>query len=315
MHDNGGSIHTITPYTRNPFENATSFFKLMKKESYDIVHFHLNSLLNVAPLVECGKRSTKIIIHSHSTRANGGKAGQLIHSINRALLRYIKCTRIACSEEAGIWMFGKRPFTIVNNGINVNEYKFNIAKRESTRKRLGIRNDCMLIGHVGRFTYAKNHEFILQVYERLKRSRKNSTLLLVGDGELSGSIKKQVAEMSLSPSVIMTGNVDSVPDYLYAMDAMLFPSHFEGLPFALIEAQATGLPVLASSSVSQTARITDLVEYEDLNSSIGQWVEQLVRLAERGSGLTRRQYADIVDATDFSDKKMAQKMLNLYRNV
>jgi glycosyltransferase involved in cell wall biosynthesis len=177
------------------------------------------------------------------------------------LTRHVAQYFFACSKEAGLVRYGEKiviskRFAVWHNAIDYKRFSYQPTKRKKVRENLGISNDCMVIGHVGRLTWAKNHEFLLQVFSEFHKRHSNSVLLLVGDGERREELELLVNRVGLDQAVIFTGGVSNVEDYMNAMDLFLFPSHYEGLGIVNIEAQVNGLPCIISDKVSREVDVS-----------------------------------------------------------
>jgi len=245
-----------------------SFFAEHKE--YKIVHAHNSELGNLA------LRQAKLagiphrICHAHSA-PHGFSVNNLLRNIFKIHADWYTTERFACSEMAGRWQFGNKPFTVLKNGIDTARFCFNEKQRSSIRAKLGIEND-FVFGHVGRFVQAKNHEFLLHIFQQVTRIKNNATLLLVGEGPLKPEIEQLSRTLGLHDKVQFLGARDDVPDILNACDAFVFPSLFEGLGIGLIEAQASGLPCFASQNVPSQVAITDLCSFLPLENP-EEWAE------------------------------------------
>ena len=172
----------------------------------------------------------------------------------------------ACSELAGRWLFGDKTFeqgkvTIINNAIDLDKFKYDEKVRKEKRKELNINDDTLVVGHIGRFVAQKNHTFLIDIFSELHKKEKNSILLLIGQGPLIGEIKQKVETLGISDSVKFLGQRDDVNELYNAMDLFLFPSLYEGLGMVLIEAQANGLPCIASTEVPKNARVSKKISF------------------------------------------------------
>lgn len=308
------NVHYITAYNNNPLKNRKEFLSVINAHKYDIVHFHFNSLINYRPIEECLKKRIKVVVHSHNTKSNAGIIGSTIHKFNQKRLSHTGVMRFACGREAGKWFFGNNPFKIINNGIIVDKFEFSEKKREKIRREYSICEDSLLVGHIGRFTYQKNHEFIINAFNRLLKKYNEAKLMLVGDGELRDAVTQKVKALGIEKSVVFCGNVNNVEDFLSAMDVLLFPSHYEGLPFTLIEAQTSGLPVLASDAVSGDSKITDLVHFLNLEDDMASWTAKTLELG-RIPQRERKKYKDIVGNSLYDSQKTAAIVLKCYRKA
>ena len=131
----GSEIFIITSYTKNLLKNSRDFMNVIKNKKYDIVHFHFNALINILPVLLCEKQGIKVVVHSHNTKSNGGKIIDCIHKVNKIWLSHKNIGRFSCGEEAGEWLFGKKKFNIVTNGIVIKDYRFNSIKRKEIRDK------------------------------------------------------------------------------------------------------------------------------------------------------------------------------------
>jgi glycosyltransferase involved in cell wall biosynthesis len=177
-------------------------------------------------------------------------------------------------------MFGNRNFDVIKNGIELKKYEFNEIYRNECRAELDFKNS-KIIGCIGRLDPEKNLSFSIDVFKHLLNKEPNSTLIFIGDGELKAELQNEVISKGLSEKIKFLGARNDVYKWLSAIDCLLMPSFFEGLPFVLVEAQASGLPCLVSSTVSSDANITGLVEYMDLETDKQQWADKLIELSKK----------------------------------
>ena len=231
-------------------------------DDYDIVHTHIDAIAAEA-LREARRSGIKIrIAHSHNSAQlqSPKNLKDILHriliEIERLETRCYATAYIGCSKAAAKWLFGNqflsKPHFILRNGIDTNKFRFSESLRSKVRKELGI-DGKKVIGHVGAFNFAKNHEFLIKVFNELHRIDIDTVLILVGEGENKSHIVDLMNSLGLSGSVLFLGNRDDVNELLMAMDVFVFPSKHEGLPLALVEAQATGLPCVVSNNVSLEA--------------------------------------------------------------
>lgn len=255
----------------------------MLSERYDVVHLHTSFWKRL--LIEelaVQYQVPKIIVHSHSAFVEETdpliRQNMLrVHMEFRAKFNPSLATDFwACSKAAADWLFGEQipreKIKILKNAIDAEEYQFDSQIREKTRKSLGL-DGKFVIGHVGRFAFAKNHEFLLEVFRDVSRTDPKAVLLLVGTGPLESEIQKRVEEEGLSERVLFAGQRKDVPALLQTMDVFCLPSRFEGLGLALVEAQAAGLPCLISQAVPKEGVLTDLVTRLPLECNL--WVEKI----------------------------------------
>lgn len=273
----GGRIYRITPRRKNFIKNyieLDNFFKEHKE--YKIVHIH-QGINYFTPLIKAKKYGVKNrIVHSHGMDPRLiKKQGKLFDIYTVPKIMNLGTNFIACSNNAAKQLFSKsayesKIYKIMANAIDTNKYSKDNIKRKITRERLNIENK-FVIGHVGNFTYPKNHEFIIDVYSEIFKKNKNSILLLVGIGSKMEDIKTKVKNLGLTQNVIFLGNRRDVDEILNAMDCFVYPSHYEGLPLALIEAQACGVKCYVSSTITEEVKVSDRFRYIELESGAQEW--------------------------------------------
>lgn len=213
------------------------------------------------------------VCHAHSA-PNSFNLKTPVRFVFKKYMDQFSNSRFACSNIAGVWQYGKKTkFEVINNGIETTKYTFNADIRDNMRRKHNITDGQFVVGHIGRFEYPKNHRFIVEVFEQIKLKKNNAVLLLIGIGSLKEEIKALVDEKGLTDSVLFIGAINNVPDYLQMMDVFVFPSLFEGLGIVLIEAQASGLNCIASSTVPQEANVTEFVTNLDLSISAEKWAD------------------------------------------
>lgn len=275
----GGKIYRLpplNPFGRDYLSKLDAFFKEHKE--YKIVHSHLDCM-SAVPLKYAKLNGVPIrIAHSH----NSNQARDLKYILKlvykRKILKYAN-NLFACSNEAGQWMFGRNSnFKLLNNAIETDKYIFSKEIAEKKRKELDIPNNSFIVGHVGRFDVQKNHIFLIDIFAEILKRKRNSVLLLVGEGSLRKSIEEKVHTLGLSDKVIFAGLRTDVNELLQAMDVFLFPSLFEGLPVSIVEAQASGLRCFISDKVPDDCKITDNVYQFSLSDSAEKWADNILKL-------------------------------------
>lgn len=277
----GGTIHRIPKYTgKNHFQYKKEWFDFFRfHPEYKIIHGHVRSTASIY-LKIAKKHGLTTIAHSHSTSSGSGLSA-LAKNVLQYPIRYTADYLFACSKYAGEWLYGKNAykngkFMVVNNAIDSKEFLFSEETRIKKRKELNIGNR-FVVGHVGRFDNAKNHDLLIDIFKEVHDKNNNSLLLLVGDGELRSQIEKKVNSLGLNNSVIFTGVRSDISDLLQVMDLFLFPSLYEGLGIASIEAQAAGLHTIVSDTVPQDAYLTNLIESISLQDSKEKWAEKILK--------------------------------------
>lgn len=272
----GGNIYKTSSY-----KNINAYRSDVRKiicKGYDVVHLHKNSAANIIPLKEAKNAGIPtIIVHSHNTSVSrNNKLYKAAHLINKKSFYELASCHLACSEEAGRYMYGNKPFEIVKNGIDTAEFAFNEEIRKEMRERLNIDKSAFVVGHVGRFCYQKNHEKLIDIFYEISKRINNAVLILVGEGEEENKIKEKVKMLDLEKRVLFLEKRTDVNNLYQAMDVFVMPSFYEGLPVVGVEAQASGLPCVLSDKVPEGASLTDSCLFVSLDNSSAQWAEEII---------------------------------------
>lgn len=278
----GGRVFYIPKFKLyNYLSYSKTWDNLLKKHpEWKIIHGHHTTPAFIY-LSLAKKRNRFTIAHSH-TSFGEYSFKSLIKIILRRRLIYIADCLMACSVKSAEWMFGrnnKKKVVILKNAIDAKRFIFNEEKRNKIRNNFNIRKE-ILIGHVGRFDHAKNHIFLIKIFNEILKKQENAKLLLIGSGNLFNKIYLYVTKLGISENVIMTGNRSDISDLMQAMDIFVFPSKFEGLPITLIEAQAAGLSCVVSENITKEIKITNLIKFISLNRSPIYWADFILRLSK-----------------------------------
>lgn len=276
----GGKIYhlpKLNPLSIHYKKELTSFFD--RHQEYKIVHVHQDCMSSVI-LREAEKHNVPVrIAHSHSSYQDKNLKF-LIKLYYKRLISKYATQLFACSEDAGVWMFGGASFEVVKNAIDAHAYQFDLSIRDRMRNELNIPKRSILVGHVGRFDAVKNHSFLIEVFSELQK-KSDAMLLLVGEGSLKSDMQSKVNILGLNEKVIFTGLRSDVAALMQAMDIFILPSLYEGLPVTIVEAQASGLPCLISENVPLECEMVEgLVHQRELSSSISEWVQTIIELSD-----------------------------------
>lgn len=287
----GGEIYYLPSfrvYNYFAYKKACRLF-FEEHNHFAAVHGHMTSTASIY-LPEAKRAGIPLTIaHARSAGVDKGLKGMITKFLRRKL--YKKCDRMfACSDLAAAAVFGKKRYeenrvTILPNAVDTKEFLPNEEVRAKIRREYGI-EDKFVIGHVGRFHYAKNHEFLLDIFEKLLKKKENVVLMLLGDGPLKAEIQQKAQQLGIADKVIFTGNQTPVAPFYQAFDFLLFPSRFEGLPGTVVEAQAAGITCLISDTITTQVKATDLVTFMSIEKSAENWADEVVRLCEKQSSRT-----------------------------
>lgn len=258
--DRGGKVFEIPRSIRGAIGYVVKLARLVRRQGYDIVHAHGNSSTLALEMVAAWLGGCRVrMAHSHNTTCTYMTA----HKVLKPLFRLLCTHRLACGEDAGKWLYGKRDFTAVNNGIDTAAFGFDGETRQQLRKHSGVGEEEILLGHVGVFNEAKNQQYLLDILSRLDRKYR---LLLVGDGPLMETVREKAEKLGIADRVMFAGSTDRVAGHLSACDLFVMPSRYEGLPLTLIEAQVSGLHCLVADTVTKEVDKTGNVQFLPLDN-------------------------------------------------
>jgi len=269
--------------------------KAIREFNPDVIHVHLNALQYLTMLGD-ELKGRKLFYTCHSTVEamfgdNPVEAEAAKELIDKLGLRLVALHQKMADELNQF--FNVSNTIVINNGIDISRFRNVKESRESIRLSLGIPEKAFVIGHVGRFSEVKNHNLIVEIFRKVKEKQENAFLLLVGDGELKAEIERKIKEAGLDSSSLILSNRTDIPRILKAMDVFLFPSKFEGLGIALVEAQAAGLRCVVSKKVPNSAYVSDLVIPIDLSESIDCWCGVVMDEQRRSTYINRLGEYDI----------------------
>ena len=310
VENKGGRVYVLSR-----LNGMISYWKslrnLIRENKYDAVHIHGNSHttileLSAAKIAGCGVR----MVHAHTTTC----LHVVMHKFLTPVFNLLCTHGLACGEAAGRFMYGKRPFTVVNNGVDTEKFSFHSEHRKSIRNKHNWVG-CKVIGHVGYFQEVKNHQWIIEVFNVLIKKDNSYRLVLIGDGELRGQIIEKAKEYGILDYIIFTGVINNVNHYLSAIDMIFMPSLFEGLPLALIEQQACGLRCVVSDTITKEVDKTGNVTFLSLTSSANDWAKVIDQFEVISEGERKQMSEEAVRAITqcgYSIKEEAEKLKKYY---
>lgn len=310
----GGKVILIPPYQKI-FKYQKELRKVLKDGEYKIVHSHINTL-SVFPLYAAKRVGVPVrIAHSHSTTNKKEWKKNLLKQILRPFSKKYATYYMCCSELAGRWLFGDKAYDegkvyLLNNAIDLDKFKYDEKIRSNKRKELGINDDTLVIGHIGRFVAQKNHTFLIDIFNEIHKKNKNSLLMLVGQGPLMNKIQEKVNNLGLKDSVIFLGQRSDVNELYQAMDVFILPSLYEGLPVVGVEAQASGLLCFLSDDMTKETKFLESTVFMSLSSTAEEWANNILQFLKE-----YKRHKDIqsgVSDCKFSIKDEAIKLVDKY---
>ena len=298
--------------------NQEAFARAIRKNKYDIVHLHMCNAASMIYGKIAKENGVKVVVyHSHNTNLSTKHRliKTAVHNICKWKYERYADILFSCSDLASKWMYTKKSVSqnrvvLVKNAIDLDRFEFNQTVRDEYRKKLSVQ-DKFVVGHIGRFAVAKNHAFIIDIFSALHRKDSNTTLLLIGEGEDETKIREKVEQLELTESVIFYGTTREIPQMLWAMDAFLLPSFFEGNPVVGIEAQAASTPCLFADTITKMCQLTDIVTFASLNDSPEKWAELLLDV----KGRKRTPTKEMMKQAGYDITQVASMVQELYEKA
>ena len=281
----GGKIILIPPYQKI-FKYQKELDKVIKKGNYRIVHSHINTL-SLFPLRVAKKCGVPVrIAHSHSTSNKKEWKKNFVKSILKPFSKVYANKYMCCSEFAGRWLFGDKPYDegrvyLLNNAINLDKYKYDEKIRISKRKELNISNDTFVVGHIGRFVEQKNHRFLIDIFNEIYKKNNKSVLLLAGQGPLMEEMKGKVHNLGLDNYVKFLGQRKDANQLYQVFDLFLLPSLYEGLPVVGVEAQASGNLCYLSDEMTKETKVLNSTKFMSLKNTAEEWASAILKDSEK----------------------------------
>lgn len=307
----GGTVYILPNIKKLPM-HIRACNKILSDGHYDVIHD--NTLHVSIPMMWCAKRARVPvrILHSHNSKMGETHAKELRNKILLPVLRSFATDYAACSQLAGEAMFGKRKFTVIPNVIRTDKYQFDPAVRGRVRQDMNVQGK-LIVGTVGRLAEQKNPFFAIDVFACLLKKLHSAEYWWVGSGPLQEQVKTYIEEKGLSEHVRLLGSRNDVLELYQGMDTFFLPSLFEGLPLTGVEAQAMGLPMVVSDTVTDEMVYTDLVDYVSLSESVEVWAKHLKKALNRK--VNRESFSDKLKQSVFSDVGCGERLMNLYTEM
>ena len=311
---NGSKVYTIPQKSRNykAYKRAMDTFFSEHADEYDVFWYNTCTLTNIDYLIYAKRYGIKKrIIHAHNSGNETSMIRGILHYVNKIRLGRYATDFWSCSMAAAVYFFIKKQihsqkYRLINNAISTYNYKYDILIRNEERKNLGL-EDKYVIGHVGRFQFQKNHEFLIDIFYEYLKLDSRAVLMLVGQGEEEDAIRQKVINLGIEKSVLFMGVRTDVNRLLQAMDVFLLPSRFEGLPLVLIEAQTSGLRCLTTKNkVPYEVNVTGNVEFEELKENSIEWAHHIECMEKQP--YDRKSCLDLITDAGYDILKEAEKM-------
>ncbi len=305
----GCNFFEITKRKKNYIQYCKDLKDVYNENEFDIIHFNLMTFCAFEMIVLAQKYSTaRLIIHSHTGGLNKKyKRTIIFDKIGRFFVRNIPYERIACGRKAGKWLFRDKDFTVLNNGMEIEKFGFNLQNRIEIRNKLKVNENTKVFGHVGAMFFVKNHKFLINVFYEYQKMERNSKLILIGDGFLKSNLEKQIQKLKIQDKVVFLGIRDDVEKIYSAMDIFVMPSLFEGFSIALMEAQINGLKCYTSNNISEECDVTGNTFFLPLERNSKYWAEKIYK-----TGNSRDKNAMNKIPNQFKIEKMVDALMKIY---
>lgn len=288
------------------------FYRLNKLcKGYDVIHVNGNSATTVIELLAAKLAGVKKRInHNHTSIPDHKTTSDILYP----LFKRFVTDRVACSDLAGDWLYGKGNFLILRNAVDVEKYRFDADKRALFRKEFGISDDCTVIGHLGKIYKPKNHPYLVKIFNEYHKLNPNSKLFLVGDGVMRLEVEALVDELNLRDHVIFAGLRTDVPDMLQVMDYFVFPSIWEGMPLSVLEALSSGLTCVISDHITKDVMIGPHISSLSIEEQPGVWAKHIYghTLPDRRESCDES--AKLITEAGYNIKVEAKELLKLYNS-
>lgn len=306
----------LLPSSYNLIKYYYAIKKLIEKNNYNIIHINKNSLANSNQLigVRHASSSVKIILHSHnSSPSKTKKIFYQLHHLNKKIASRYYDFGVACSTEAKNWMFSdKQQIVIINNGIDTEKFGYSNKYRKEIRNKLGISDDLLLVGNIGRLSKQKNQIRFINIFEEINNEYNNSRAIIIGDGEERDNLNSYIIQKKLSEKIKLLGKIDEVYKYLSAIDVIIMPSLYEGLSIAAIEAQASGSTLFMSDKCSKETDVTGNVSFFHLSSDNKTIANDVISKYIDNKNNQREKYSRLVRLAGYDYKNTADEMQKIY---
>lgn len=315
----GANIYHLPPRNKGykAYHKALDDF-FREHHNYIAIHEHISSLTSIDPAYYAKKYGIPVrIFHSHSSSIQKSLPLHWVHTIlhymNKPKVHTYATHYLGCSDKALDWIYKytgvRSKAKMVNNSIDCEMYRFNKTVRSEVRKEFNIGEDDFVIGHVGRFIPLKNQGFLIDILEELHKTMSTVKILLIGEGETMKDVKAKVESKGLKNLVIFTGVRSDVVRLMQAMDIFVMPSWFEGLPVTLVEAQAAGLPIVASATISHDSDLSGTILFKSIKEPAVDWAKCIV---EWKAKLGRPDNIEAIKSAGFDSKITVKQLVEIY---
>lgn len=313
----GSDIYRVPRQTLGIKENYKALKKIMTENKYDAVHVHLGYKSAVALLCAKNAKIKARACHAHIAYEPENTKQKILRKIFTFFTKRLATNLLGCGIDAAKWVWGKKEYEkgnvwVQHNAIDTKKFLFSEEARQSARKELGLSDDCLAVGHVGRLCEQKNQTRLVDIFKEILKERPDAHLFMVGRGHLEDAINERVKEYGLEEKVTLLGIRDDVSRLLNAFDVFVFPSTHEGLPFTLIETQCNGLYAVSADTVTDEVKLGECVKFLSLEDSDKFWASEALKLSEEGHRVSEIQN---VISSGYDIDTEAEKLRKYYFDI
>ena len=318
-------------YSQHPIGSKRAFFTslrtTLKEGHYDVLHCHHDFVSAIYLWAALGTPIRKRIVHIHNTDEGIPTPSALKQFLLKEPMRQT-CLRLA-DNIVGISREALTRFTqgaparpgrdrVVYYGVDTSPFRQQISTREQFRLELGFSAKSKVLLFTGRMTAIKNPLFVVEILAHLARTEPNVVALFAGAGPLETTVRELAEQNQIADRVKVLGWRDDVATIMRLSDVLIFPrleEPKEGLGLVLVEAQAAGLPVLASLSITEDVQVVPgLVEILPLSAGHRSWAERVSALLSHDPQ-PRQRHLEQVELSHFSMTAGVSNLMSLYRDL
>lgn len=304
----GGRIYRFTyKDDKNLFKYIKDLNKFFREhKEYNIVHGHMQSMMPLYLLIARLNKVPIRIAHSHNGNYEKTMKGFVLHIFSK-FSKYVSNKRWACSAVAGKYLFGKKEFDVIYNGIDINKFKYDEKSRFKIREELNIDDSTFVIGHIGRFELQKNHVFLVEIIKKIieEKSIRKIKVWLIGEGKLQKDIEEKVKNYNLDANIEFLGIRKDISRLYQGMDCFVLPSLYEGLPVVGVESQISGLKCFFSNTITEEVKISDRASFIKLDEN--EWVKEIIEYSKK-----RNVQRDVEFENKFDIEEISKKIQERY---
>jgi glycosyltransferase involved in cell wall biosynthesis len=315
-----GSAIFLCP-KKNLWSFSRRFFRLLKEHGpYNVVHSHLELFTGVVLMLAHAGGVPVRVGHAHTDHSHrlNRRPGYQVW-LNRFLIRQHATAALATSRKAAESYYGldyaSTHAQVILQGRDFRPYAAPVD-RAAVRKELGIPSNAFVIGHVGRMDEVKNHRFMVRVAAVVARRLPDMRVLFIGDGPLRAQLEQDAVQAGLRDRVVFAGTRLDVPRLLCgAVDAFLFPSLYEGIGGAVVEALAAGLPCVITATLPEELDLLlpPLLKRVRLTDPPETWAEAI--LPTGAVAVTRETALETVMRSGYSTEFQIQMLERVYAGL